>query len=59
LAGVADHFLKVIRGEEQSIMDGWKGLQVVRLLERAQSRLDASMAVVASARSQIVGKAAS
>jgi predicted dehydrogenase len=59
LAGVADHFLKVIRGEEHSIMDGRKGLQVVRLLERAQSRLDASMAVVASARSQIVGKAAS
>lgn len=50
LAGVADHFIKVIVGEAQSIMDGSKGLRVVQLLEVAQRQLDKSLAHVAAQR---------
>src|SRR5215475_6846247 len=50
LAGVADHFIKVIVGEAQSIMDGSKGLRIVRLLEVAQRQLDKSLAHIAAQR---------
>ena len=44
LAMVVEHFRKVIAGEEASIMDGRKGLQVVRTLEWAQRAMDSSLA---------------
>jgi predicted dehydrogenase len=50
LAGVADHFIKVIVGEVQCIMDGSKGLRVVQLLEVAQRQLDKSFAHIAAQR---------
>jgi predicted dehydrogenase len=50
LAGVADHFIKVIRGEARSIMDGSKGLRVVRVLEAAQHQLDKSLTHIAAQR---------
>lgn len=43
LSGVVEHFGRVIRGEEASIMDGRRGARIVRLLERAQSVLDSSL----------------
>jgi predicted dehydrogenase len=46
LCGVADHFIKVIRGEERSIMDGERGLRVVRLLETAQEVLSRNLAAL-------------
>jgi predicted dehydrogenase len=50
LRGVAEHFIEVIRGEKLPIMDGKRGLRVVRLLERAQQQLDQNLAAVAAAR---------
>ncbi len=50
LAGVVRHFAAVIERREPSIMGGEQGLRVVRLLERAQASLDASLARVAQAR---------
>ena len=50
LAGVAEHFVKVIHGETRSIMDGNKGLRVVQLLETAQHQLDKSLAHIAAQR---------
>jgi predicted dehydrogenase len=44
LAGVVEHFARVIRDEERSIMDGAKGLAVVRVLENAQRQLDKNLA---------------
>ena len=46
LAGVVEHFGKVITGEERSIMDGDSGLRVVSILEEAQKALDASLAQI-------------
>jgi predicted dehydrogenase len=46
LAGVVRHFANVIEGREPSIMGGEQGLRVVRMLEAAQSALDASLARV-------------
>jgi predicted dehydrogenase len=43
LASLADHFLHVIAGVEASRADGGLGLRVVRMLERAQAALDASL----------------
>ena len=43
LAGVAQHFLAVIAGETHSIMDGAKGLRIVRILEAAQGKLDVNL----------------
>ena len=43
LAGVAHHFLAVISGEAHSIMDGYKGLRIVRVLEAAQAKLDVNL----------------
>ena len=43
LAGVVEHFAKVIAGEEKSIMDGKSGLRIVSMLETAQKALDASL----------------
>lgn len=40
LAGVVEHFGQVIAGRQDSIMDGRKGLKVVRTIERAQLSLD-------------------
>jgi predicted dehydrogenase len=40
LAGVVDHFANVIQGKERSIMDGRRGLKVVRVLADAQRSLD-------------------
>ncbi len=43
LAGVAQHFLAVIAGETASIMDGAKGLRIVKVLEAAQAKLDVNL----------------
>lgn len=43
LAGVVEHFGAVIRGREESIMDGRHGLRVVRMLEMAQAVLDGNL----------------
>jgi predicted dehydrogenase len=40
LFGVVQHFGRVIRGEEASLMDGEKGLRVIRVLEAVQEQLD-------------------
>ena len=53
LAGVAEHFVKVIHGETRSIMDGSKGLRVVQLLETAQHQLDKSLAHIAAQRAAV------
>lgn len=52
LAGVADHFLKVIRNETPSIMDGSKGLKVVRVLEEAQKQLTNGLRAVEARREE-------
>ena len=46
LAGVVEHFAKVIAGQEESIMDGGSGMRIVRILEAAQRALDESLAHV-------------
>jgi predicted dehydrogenase len=46
LAGVVNHFAKVVRGVERSIMGGEEGLRVVRILEEAQKKLDRNLANV-------------
>ena len=43
LAGVVEHFAKVIAGQERSIMDGRSGMRIVRILEAAQRVLDESL----------------
>jgi len=48
LAGVVEHMRRVIAKEEEPIMDGHQGLRVVRVLERAQQRLDAQLARISS-----------
>jgi predicted dehydrogenase len=40
LTGVVDHFAQVIAGTQASIMDGRRGLRIVRILESAQKILD-------------------
>jgi predicted dehydrogenase len=50
LAGVVDHFAKVIAGAETSIMDGERGLRVVRILEESQRLLDRKLREVANLR---------
>ena len=50
LAGVVEHFGKVIHGREESIMDGLSGLRIVRILETAQRALDQSLAKARAAR---------
>jgi len=45
LGPVVEHFHRVIRDRGESPIDGRAGLRVVRLLERAQQALDASLAV--------------
>lgn len=52
LAGIVNHFAGVIRGQEPPLMDGTKGLKVVRVLERAQQKLDRSLAEVAALRAR-------
>lgn len=49
LSGVIRHFADVIEGRERSLMSGEHGLRVVRMLEAAQSSLDASLARLARA----------
>ena len=44
LAAVVEHFHRVIAGEEASLLGGQCGLRIVRLLEQAQTALDASLA---------------
>jgi predicted dehydrogenase len=51
LAGVVNHFAAVIAGDEESLMDGRRGLRVVRTLERADEMLKASLAHVGELRS--------
>lgn len=43
LKGVVEHFADVIEGRATSIMDGARGLRVVRMLEAAQRALDTSL----------------
>jgi predicted dehydrogenase len=50
LAGVVEHFANVIAGREPSLMSGEHALKVVRILELAQKRLEASLADVAARR---------
>lgn len=40
LVGVMEHLAHVIAGKESSIMDGARGLRIVRILEKAQKVLD-------------------
>ena len=49
LAGVVRHFADVIEGRERSIMSGEHALRVVRMLEAAQTSLEASLERVAGA----------
>jgi predicted dehydrogenase len=44
LAGVVEHFAQVIAGQTESIMDGRRGLDIVRILEDAQRQLDRNLA---------------
>ena len=44
LAAVVEHFRRVIEGQEASLLSGHHGLRIVRLLERTQTVLDASLA---------------
>lgn len=46
LAGIVGHFAGVIKGVEAPIMDGSKGLRVVKILEEAQQKLDLSLRAV-------------
>ena len=50
LAGVVNHFAGVIRGNQAPMMDGSRGLKVVRVLEQAQQVLDRNLAEVAARR---------
>ena len=50
LAGVVEHFAKVILGQEELIMDGRSGFRIVRMLEAAQRALDQSLAKARAAR---------
>jgi predicted dehydrogenase len=50
LAGVVEHFRRVIAGIEPPLADGRFGLRVIDLLERTQRALDASLARVATLR---------
>lgn len=59
LAGVVEHFAKVIAGEKKPIMDGKSGLRVVSMLEAAQKALDASLAQVSRLRANSLWAAAS
>lgn len=43
LAGVCEHFARVIDGEETSIMSGERGLRIVRILEASQKVLDKNL----------------
>jgi predicted dehydrogenase len=43
LAAVVEHFRRVIAGEEVSQLSGQKGLRIVRMLEKTQAALDASL----------------
>lgn len=54
LRGVAEHFIQVIRGEAKSIMDGQRGLRVVKILEAAQTELDRNLQLVASKRQAVL-----
>ncbi len=43
LAGLVEHFRRVLSGRERSRADGRHGLRVLRTMERAQAALDASL----------------
>ncbi len=43
LAGIVDHFAGVIGGSQEPIMDGARGLRVVRILEESQKLLEANL----------------
>jgi len=51
LAELVEHFRAVIAGREESIMDGGRGLRVVRMLTAAQDALDHSLKTTADLRS--------
>ena len=59
LAAVIEHFAEVIAGREASIMDGVKGLRVVRILEESQKALDLGVAQVGRMRAREQWAAAS
>ena len=59
LAGVVEHFAKVIAGNQKSIMDGHSGLRIVGILEAAQKALDESLARVGCLSANSVRAAAS
>jgi predicted dehydrogenase len=44
LAGVVEHFRRVIAGQEAPVIDGRRGLRILRMLESAQQSLDRSLA---------------
>ena len=44
LAAVVEHFRRVIAGEKDSLLSSHHGLRIVRLLERTQTVLNASLA---------------
>ena len=47
---LVEHFHAVISGREQSIMDGSRGLRIVRMLTAAQEALDRSLKTTADLR---------
>jgi predicted dehydrogenase len=53
LSRVLDHFAAVIQGAESSVMDGNKGLRIVRILEQAQQQLDHGLADIARRRGPV------
>jgi predicted dehydrogenase len=52
LTGLVDEFARAIAGDKRSIVDGQRGLRVVRMLERAQTALDNSLIAAQSAIAQ-------
>jgi predicted dehydrogenase len=51
MAGVVEHFGRVIAGEEPSIMSGADGLRIVRVLAEAQEQLNRRLSEIAGLRS--------
>ncbi len=52
LTNVVQHFAQVIKGNEKSLMDGYRGLRVVQMLEQSQKVLDKSLVTIQSLRGE-------
>jgi hypothetical protein len=56
LVAVVGQFRRVIDGEEASLISGRQGLRIVRLLERPQTALHASLAKLNEGRNEVLGQ---